>query len=260
MSLTTEMECRPAISVITTVADQQSQWLTQSILSVAAQTREVLEFIIVAPPGDPCWDEVPTLNAHLGGFLKSVISDRPEPYHQAALGMKQARGDLIALIGSDDFYLPCKLEIESAMLERDPEAVLAHSAFFYTDERLALRGKFVMDDFNPKWLKNRCVVSEPALVRKSAWEAIGWLDESFEYACFWDAWLRMFERWPEGFRYDPAPTWLYRQHDAQVSRREMHTTHQQELRMKAVSEHYRRIGKPLPPGELTINSLKVGKA
>lgn len=122
-------------------------------------------------------------------------------------GVESARGDWIALLDSDDEWLPDKLERQIAALARAPEFRVAHC-----DEIWIRNGKRV----NPRhkhrktggWIFERClplcVISPSAvLLEKGLLAELGGFDETLPACEDYDLWLRLCARQPVLFVDEP---------------------------------------------------------
>ena len=115
-------------------------------------------------------------------------------------GIQAARGDLIALLDSDDTWQPDKLARQVAFFDRQPEAMICQ-----TEETWIRRGVRV----NPKrrhrkpsgWIFEAslalCLVSPSAvMMRRELLEEMGGFDESLPACEDYDLWLRVSLRYP----------------------------------------------------------------
>ncbi len=138
------------------------------------------------------------------------------------LGISRTRGDWIALLDSDDEWLPNKLARIHEMLGNNPDAVLIHS-----DEIWIRDGKRV----NPMHKHRKhggmifeqclplCVISPSAAVmRRTLFDDIGLFDETLPACEDYDLWLRLCHRYPVNFIDEPLII-KYGGHADQLSRR-----------------------------------------
>lgn len=123
---------------------------------------------------------------------------------------------LIALLHHDDLYRPDLLEKWGAVAERNPDvgfvfnpygvhgsdAVLDHP---FRDERLDGR-RFLENHLFPRW---GCPVRGTAMIRRSAWDAVGGMREEFGLLADIDLWMRLSRSFPVG--YVPEPLIAVRQ-------------------------------------------------
>jgi glycosyltransferase involved in cell wall biosynthesis len=131
-------------------------------------------------------------------------------------GIEAARYDWIALLDSDDSWLPTKIEKIRAARRQQPDFVLFHS-----DEIWMRRGVRV----NPMkkhrkhggWIFEQCLSPSASVIRKSVLQELGMFDESLPACEDYDLWLRLSHRFPVCYL-DEALIVKYGGHEDQLSR------------------------------------------
>lgn len=136
-------------------------------------------------------------------------------------GIEAARYDWIALLDSDDSWLPAKIEKIRAARRQQPDFVLFHS-----DEIWMRRGVRV----NPMkkhrkhggWIFEQClplcaISPSASVIRKSVLQELGMFDESLPACEDYDLWLRLSHRFPV-YYLDEALIVKYGGHEDQLSR------------------------------------------
>ena len=180
------------VSVIIPVYNREA-FLPTAVNSVLSQTFKNLELLII---DDNSKDET------FFSVLKFLEDKRVSYYYLRKnygvsyarnYGIKKAKGDYIAFLDSDDYWLPNKLEKQiTYMLEKKFKIC-------QTDEIWIRRGKFV----NPKKKHQKiegdifekslelCIVSPSAvLIKKEVFDDIGLFDENMPACEDYDLWLR----------------------------------------------------------------------
>lgn len=193
--------------------------LERALQSVYRQTSPVDEVILV--------DDGSTDGSHAmvaARFPRVKIIRQPNRGVSAARnrGIEAARSDWIALLDSDDCWLPQKIERVRGAWRSDPDQVLIHS-----DEIWIRRGTRV----NPMrkhrksggWIFRHCLglcaISPSATVmRKSTLLELGLFDESLPACEDYDLWLRLCHRFPVHYLDEPLIV-KYGGHEDQLSRR-----------------------------------------
>ncbi len=185
----------PLVSVIIPTYNR-ANFLVEALESVFSQTYQEFEVIVV---DDGSTDDTPKL---IKRFLqvKYVRQQHKGVASARNLGIKYAKGDLIAFLDSDDLWLPKKLEYQIAFFKKHPETVAVQ-----TEEIWIRRGKRV----NPKkkhkkesgWIFHRCVelcIVSPSgiMLRKKVFKEIGLFDENFPVCEDYEFWLRLSVRYP----------------------------------------------------------------
>lgn len=222
----------PRVSVVTIFLDAE-RFLEEAIDSVRGQTFEDWELLLV---DDGSTDR----SAELARRAAALLPDRIRPLHHEGgarrgmsasrnLGVRAARGEMIAFLDADDVYLPDKLGRQTALLDAHPEAGLVYgpSLHWYSwtgrpedtgrdaprrlgvpPDTLVLPPTLVRLFLDHRaWTPATCSV----LVRRSAIETVGGFDEEFqgmfEDQVFFYKLLLESSAWVEGIPGD-----RYRQH------------------------------------------------
>lgn len=137
------------------------------------------------------------------------------------LGIAAARGDWIALLDSDDAWLPTKLQAQSAELLKHPDLRLCHT------EEIWIRNGRRVNQMN-KHAKSggyifraclpRCVISpSSAVLHRSLIDEVGTFDEELPACEDYDLWLRVCATEPVAFVATPQIE-KYGGHTDQLSR------------------------------------------
>ena len=114
----------PTVSVIIPTYNR-APFVGEAIESALAQTRPPLEVVVV---DDGSTDDTADRVAHYGDRVVYVRQTNAGPATARNTGIGHARGDLIALLDSDDRWLPQKLEWQVPLFD-DPEVGMVHAGF-----------------------------------------------------------------------------------------------------------------------------------
>ncbi len=148
-------------------------------------------------------------------------------------GIREAKGDFIALVDHDDYWLPNKLANQLAAFEAYPHVDVVFSEFFRwlphdKDGSFESPSAFEamakpqgIDSEFSGWIYHQMlldswVLTSTALARSSVIVASGGFDESLPFSEDWDLWLRL-SRVSQFLKLREVTT-LYRQHPSQGSR------------------------------------------
>ncbi|MDJ0875222.1 MAG: glycosyltransferase, partial [Desulfobacterales bacterium] len=171
--------------------------LEEAVDSVLAQTYTDFELIVV---DDGSTDDTRALLQPFGQRIAYVHQDNQGVSAARNTGLRLARGELIALLDSDDLWKPAKLARQVAFFHAQPEAQICQ-----TEEVWIRRGRRV----NPKnrhrkasgWIFEPslalCLVSPSAvMLRRGLMDAMGGFDVSLPACEDYDLWLRISLRCP----------------------------------------------------------------
>ncbi len=185
-----------SVSVILPTFNRRA-FLQQAIESVLAQTCPADDFIIV---DDGSTDGTAELLSDYADRLRVIRQPNQGVSAARNTGIRSAKGELIALLDSDDYWLPEKLAAQKAFFETHPAAMICQ-----TEETWIRGGRQV----NPKKRHKKfsgmifektlplCLVSPSAvMIRKALFDEVGLFDESLPACEDYDLWLRISWKYP----------------------------------------------------------------
>jgi tetratricopeptide (TPR) repeat protein len=139
------------------------------------------------------------------------------------LGIRQARGEVVAFLDADDLCHPKRLELQSAVLAQHGDAGMVFCDVEYIDAEGKASGSCVTfpeyrrDAFAGQLFeRNRIATTSAVMVRREVLLASGGFDEELRYNEEYDLWLRIALSTP--VLHIPEPLVLYRLHDSNISR------------------------------------------
>jgi GT2 family glycosyltransferase len=110
-------------------------------------------------------------------------------------GIARGSAPYVCWLNSDDWLLPGGLAALVAALENHPAAAMAYGRAWSFVERTGKRHPVFVRPFSERLMAQLCIVSQPAtLIRRSAWQAAGGLDESLHMAMDYDLWWRLYRK------------------------------------------------------------------
>ncbi|MBM9616711.1 glycosyltransferase [Desulfobulbus rhabdoformis] len=210
----------PLVTVIIPCFNRE-KYIVETIQSVLVQTWPNIELIVV---DDGCTDGSRKLMESFGSAL--TILDHPGRVNRGQsaavnLGLVHCRGVYVAILDSDDLFKPEKITMQVNFLEQHPEIGLVYSNGLYINdagEELFLRygaGHHPPKDSSQVLLDCCFNVPSNALVRRSLYEQIGYLDETLRAAQDHDLGIRLAE--VAAIEYLDECLWCYRRHDGSIS-------------------------------------------
>lgn len=210
------MTPKPRVSVI--IPTFNRAWaLQRAVDSVLAQNYPDVELIVV---DDGSTDKTPALLNAYGSSVRVIRRENQGVSAARNTGIRAASGALIALLDSDDEWLPEKLSRQVAFMAENPELLICQ-----TEEIWIRNGVRV----NPKRKHRKrsgmifepslalCLVSPSAvMMRRELFDRVGYFDESLPACEDYDLWLRVGSRFPVGLL-DDALIVKHGGHDDQLS-------------------------------------------
>lgn len=191
--------------------------LREAIQSVIDQTYQPMEIIVV---DDGSTDETPSLLNAFGQQIRVITQENRGVSAARNLGIRASRGELIALLDSDDLWTPEKIDRQVAFFNDHPDAMICQ-----TQEIWIRNGKRV----NPKNKHKKrggmifepslelCLVSPSAvMMHRTLFDLKGFFDERLPACEDYDLWLRVSTTHPIHLM-DQACTIKRGGHDDQLS-------------------------------------------
>jgi glycosyltransferase involved in cell wall biosynthesis len=174
----------------------RARYLPDAIGSLLAQTLDQLE-VIVADDGST--DETPQV-VRLFEDPRVRYLRGPHVGISANLNraIAEARADYVALLDSDDWAMPERLERQLDVLESRPEVAVVGFRMTEVDARgqeVVPRVTFASGDVNDALMHFNPISNSCAAFRREAVLAVGGFDPSYRCTVDWDLWLRVADGW-----------------------------------------------------------------
>ena len=186
-----------AVSVIIPTYNR-ARSVCRAIASVLYQTHRPAEIIVV---DDGSTDRTFQHVAQFSQLVKYLRLRRNRGVSAARnTGIKASTSPLVALLDSDDYWLPTKLTAQVRFFAVHPEAVACQTQEIWIRRgvRVNPKAKHLKpsgDIFEPSL--RRCLVSPSAvMLKRSLLDDIGLFDEAFPVCEDYDLWLRVSSRHP----------------------------------------------------------------
>lgn len=179
----------PTVTVVIPSMNQSS-FLAAALASVYAQEVPVEIFVMDGGSTDGSLEIIRDWEGVLSGWRSG-----PDGGQAAAInaGISMGRAPYVTWLNSDDLMLPGALAELASTLDAAPNSPVAYGRAWNVVEETGRRHPVWVQPFSEQALALRCIVSQPAaLIRRSAWEAVGGLDIKLHMALDYDLWWRLY--------------------------------------------------------------------
>jgi glycosyltransferase involved in cell wall biosynthesis len=183
----------PIVSIVIPAYNSE-KYIKAAIDSALAQTYPAIEVIVVDNGSS---DRTGAIARSYGD--KIVYSNHPG--HSLAggrnIGIEMSRGEFVALLDSDDLFLPEKIERQAKYLIANPQCGVSYCSVWHFQETdpnvmLTLKSDFYSGkEVFPHLLRKNFIIPLSVVFRKSAIMSVGLFDEHRRRSEDWEYWLRL---------------------------------------------------------------------
>lgn len=184
----------PKVSVIIPTHNR-SAYLHSAVTSVLNQTYQDFEIIIVNDASSDNTEEV--VASFTDSRIKYIRHEVSKGDGGARnTGIVNAAGEFIGFLDDDDQWLPDKLGLQVAVLEKSPPHVGGvYTGQFDIDETdgkiLSVYYPREKGDLSKHLFEKMCIVTSTVLFKKQVFEKLGMFDETIPYCNDYDMWIRI---------------------------------------------------------------------
>ena len=234
------------------------RWVAAAIESVRSQTFQDFEIIVT---DDASTDRTPDIIAAIDEprlKLHRLVRNRGA---SAAMNdaISRCSGDYLALLNSDDLFLPHKLERQVAFLDAHPTigAVFAYPELIDdTGDPLDRGATFLADVFHvenrsqDRWLRHffftgNCLCHPTIMVRRECYADLGGYDERLAQLPDFDMWIRLIAWFPIHILPEPLTAFRVLLDGANASAPRPDSIVRERWENTRVKRHYLRLPQPL---------------
>ena len=182
------MSAQPLVTVAVP-SFNQGRYLNDALESIFEQQEAVEVFVMDGGSTDNSVAVIKKWAPQLAGWRSE-----PDGGQAAAINVAIAQGSApyVCWLNSDDWWLDRGLLALTQTLEAQPRAAFAYGRAWNVSDPGAKAAPVYVRSFDARAMAVRCLVSQPAtLIRRSAWEQVGGLDETLHMAMDYDLWWRL---------------------------------------------------------------------
>lgn len=179
----------PRVSIVTPTLSQGA-FIEATIRSIKTQTYDRYEHIVV--DGGSKDGTLAILRSHEGTYSMGWTSEPDRGMYDAVnKGMRQASGDILCYLNSDDLYFPWTLEVVVRAFDRHPDADFVFGDALGIDDESGRRRMYWQPPFRRDFVCRTGFLAQPAVFwRRSVYDELGPFDASLRFVADCDYWMR----------------------------------------------------------------------
>jgi len=177
------------VSIITPSFNQAS-YLEQTIQSVLGQGYPNIEYLVVdGASTDGSVDVIKKYAGKLAWWVSETDSGQADAINK---GMARAKGEIVAWLNSDDYYLPGAVSSAVKALEENPDFVLVYGNVLAVDQQGQQFNTLRYRQLTLQDLLCFQIIGQPSVFfRRAALEKTGFLDTAFHFLLDHHLWIRI---------------------------------------------------------------------
>ena len=175
---------------IVTPSFNQSAYLEQTIRSVLEQDYADIETLVIdggSTDGSP--DIIKKYASRLAYWISEKDSGQADAINK---GMARAKGEIVAWLNSDDYYLPGAVAAAVKAFDENPDVAMVYADMLAVDEHGQTFNTLRFRQLTLEDLLSFQIIGQPAVfMRRSAFEKAGGLDLSYHFLLDHHLWIRI---------------------------------------------------------------------
>ena len=175
---------------IVTPSFNQASYLEQTIQSVLNQDHADIEYLVIdGGSTDGSVDIIKKYAPRLAYWVSEKDAGQADAINK---GMARTRGEIVAWLNSDDYYLPGAVTAAVRTFEQNPDVVLVYADMLAVDEGGQTFNTLRYRQLTLEDLLSFQIIGQPAVfMRRSAFEKAGGLDLSYHFLLDQLLWIRI---------------------------------------------------------------------
>jgi len=180
---------QPIVSIITP-SFNQARYLEQTIQSVLTQDYPHIEYLVLdGGSTDSSVELIKKYEDRFAYWISEKDSGQAEAINK---GLSRAKGQIIAWLNSDDYYLPYTVSAVVRVFEENPDLVMVYGNMLAVDEQGQTINLLKYKQLSLEDLLCFQIIGQPStFFRRTALEKAGLLDTSLHFLLDHHLWLRI---------------------------------------------------------------------
>jgi len=190
----TQVAKQPLVSIITP-SYNQAAYLEQTIQSVLGQDYPRIEYMVI--DGSSTDNSVEIIKRY-ADRLAYWVSEKDRGQAEAInKGLVRAKGEILAWLNSDDYYLPDTISAVVKCFEENPDVVMAYGDMLAVDGNGQTINVLKYKQLSLEDLLCFQIIGQPSVFfRRSAFERTGPVEPTFHFMLDHHLWIRLAQQGP----------------------------------------------------------------
>ena len=170
----------------------QGAYLEDALISIFAQKIPADVFVVDGGSTDNSLEIIQKWAPRLAGWRSHPDEGQASAINEV---LSHSNTRYVCWLNSDDLLLQDGLSTLINVLDKNPDSPAAYGCAWNMDQSSGKYFPVKVEPFSEKRLAFRCIISQPStLIRKTAWDDVGGLDESLHMSMDYDLWWKLFRK------------------------------------------------------------------